>query len=152
MRALMGLILLVTPACMSSPAGGERSGDRMLEQFMRDYAAAWNRHDADGIAREFYRTREAFADESARLAQGFEALRAQGYSHSDIIEVKACRMGPDEAWAGMRFVRLTAAGEPLGPPLRASAYTLRRFSDGWRIVRVGPGAASPETPLACPAP
>ncbi|HZZ67201.1 MAG TPA: hypothetical protein VFE18_03420, partial [Phenylobacterium sp.] len=50
--------------------------------------------------------------------------------------IEACVIGPDQAMAEMRFSRLKADGTPLPPKDRASLYFLRRFPDGWRIVRI----------------
>ncbi len=118
---------------------------------MWDYTKAWNRHDSQTIGRDFYRTGPSVAEQQASLERGFESLRAQGYHHSDIFEVKACMTGADTAWAGMKFSRLKADGEPLPPKDRASSYTLSKFADGWRITKVGAGGVSADQPLACPA-
>ena len=69
--------------------------------------------------------------------------------NSDIREIKACMTGPETAWAGMKFSRLKADGEPLPPKDRASAYELKKFDDGWRITKLTGGDAA--KPLACPA-
>jgi hypothetical protein len=50
----------------------------------------------------------------------------------------------------MKYSRLTKAGEPLPPKDRASAYDLKKFGDGWRIIKISP--ADPGVPLTCPAP
>lgn len=122
-----------------------------VEQTMWDYTKAWNKHDAAAIAKNFYRTGPTVEEQTARLERSFENLRSQGYHHSDIFEVKGCMTGPDTAWAGMKFSRLKANGEPLPPKDRASSYTLKKFADGWRITRVGAGGVSADQPLTCPA-
>lgn len=119
---------------------------------MWDYTKAWNRHDSAIIARDFYRTGPTLEERTASLERGFESLRAQGYHHSDIHEVKACMTGSDTAWAAMKFSRLKASGEPLPPTIRASSYTLEKFPEGWRITKVGAGGVSADQPLTCPAP
>lgn len=116
---------------------------------MWGYTRAWNQHDSATIARDFYRTGPSLEEQTANLERGFVSLRAQGYHHSDIHAILGCPTGPDTAWAGMRFTRLTADGEPLPPKDRASSYDLKKFADGWRIVKLGGGDAS--QPLACPA-
>lgn len=118
---------------------------------MWDYTKAWNKHDSATIARQFYRTGPTVEEQTASLERGFENLRAQGYHHSDIFEIKACMTGPDAAWAGMKFSRLKADGQALPPRDRASSYTLKKFEDGWRITRVGAGGVSADQPLVCPA-
>ena len=146
---LAGLIVVLTlGACASAPAPAP---EKAVEQFMWDYTKAWNRHDSQTIGRDFYRTGPSVEDQQASLERGFENLRAQGYHHSDIFEVKACMTGADTAWAGMKFSRLKADGEPLPPKDRASSYTLSKFADGWRITKVGAGGVSADQPLACPA-
>jgi len=150
MKPLMGLVAaLAAGACAVSP-GSPPSAEAAVEQFMWDYTKAWNRHDAAAIAQDFYRLGPTVEEQTASLERGFENLRAQGYHHSDIFEVKGCMTGPDTAWAGMKFSRLKADGEPLPPKDRASAYLLTRFADGWRITRMGAGGASADQPLACP--
>mgnify|MGYP003391592040 FL=1 len=122
-----------------------------VEQLMWNYTKAWNRHDAAAIAQNFYRTGPTIEEQTASLERSFENLRSQGYHHSDIFEIKACLTGADTAWAGMKFSRLKADGQPLPPKDRASSYTLTKFADGWRITKVGVGGVSADKPLACPA-
>lgn len=147
MRIPAILALLAVAACMSAP---QPAPEKAVEQLMWDYTKAWNRHDSAAIAKNFYRTGPTVEEQTASLERGFENLRAQGYHHSDIFEIKACMTGPDTAWAGMKFSRLKASGDPLPPKDRASSYTLRKFADGWRITRVGAGGVSADKPLECP--
>lgn len=147
MRSLFVIAVLAVSACALAPPPGP---EKAVEQFMWDYTKAWNKHDAATIARAFYRTGPTVEEQSASLERGFENLRGQGYHQSDIFEVKACMTGADTAWAGMKFSRLKANGEPLPPKDRASSYTLKRFDDGWRITRVGVGGVSADQPLMCP--
>lgn len=144
-------ILLALGACETAPPAPSLAPERMVEQLMWDYTKAWNRHDSATIGRDFYRTGPSVEEQQANLERGFENLRAQGYHHSDIFEIKACMTGADTAWAAMKFSRLKADGEPLPPKDRASSYTLRKFADGWRITKVGAGGVSADQPLACPA-
>jgi hypothetical protein len=146
-RIALSLALLMTAACATSPP---KTPDQEVEAFMWDYTRTWNRHDAAGIAQNFYRMpgRDVAAQTAANV-QTFAGLVAQGYDHSDIREIKTCVTGLDRAWAGMKFSRLKADGTALPPTDRASSYELQRFPDGWRIVRLmGYDAAQP---LACPA-
>lgn len=147
MRLLAAATLLLMSGCASSLAP-----EMQVEQFMREYTRAWNKHDSAAIARDFYRTGPSVPEQEASLERGFESLRGQGYHHSDIFEIKGCMTGADTAWAAMKFSRLKEDGEPLPPKDRASSYTVRKFSDGWRITRVGAGGVSADQPLACPAP
>ena len=148
MRLAAAIVILGLGSCTSAPAPAP---EKAVEQFMWDYTKAWNRHDSQTIGRDFYRTGPSVAEQQASLERGFENLRSQGYHHSDIFEVKACMTGADTAWAGMKFSRLKADGEPLPPTDRASSYTLSKFADGWRITKVGAGGVSADQPLACPA-
>lgn len=148
MRLAIALAALALTACATPPAPAP---EQAVEQFMWDYTRAWNKHDTATIARDFYRTGTTIEEQKASLDRSFDSLRAQGYHHSDIFEVKACMTGPDTAWAGMKFSRLKADGEPLPPKDRASSYTLTKFTDGWRITKVGASPIKAENPLACPA-
>jgi hypothetical protein len=116
---------------------------------MTAYTVAWNKHDAAAVAQKFYRMGPSVEAQTASLKKQFDALVAQGYDKSAIHEIKACATGPDTGWAGMHFSRLKANGEPLPPKDRASQYDLKKFPDGWRIVKLGGGDAS--KPLTCPA-
>ena len=146
MRTLLALGMLAACGCASTPPAPEKD----VETLMWNYTKAWNKHDSVAIARDFYRTGPTVEEQTASLERGFENLRAQGYHHSDIFEVKACMTGADTAWAGMKFSRLKATGEPLPPKDRASSYTLKKFADGWRITKVGAGGVAADQPLACP--
>jgi hypothetical protein len=141
--AMAGMILA---GCAASPAPA--SDEKTVEAFMWEYTRVWNTHDAAKIARDFYRTGPAVPEQTASLETSFATLRAQGYKSSDIRAIKACMTGADAAWAGMRFSRLKADGEPLPPKDRASAYDLKKFADGWRIVKVM--SADAAEPLECP--
>lgn len=147
MRLTLMTACLALGACATAPA----SPERQVEQFMWAYTQAWNRHDAATIARDFYRTGPSVDEQRANLDATFETLRAQGYHHSDIFEIKACMTGADTAFAAMKFSRLKADGEPLPPKDRASSYTLSKFADGWRITKVGATQIKASDPLACPA-
>jgi hypothetical protein len=149
MRFIFAFAALTMSACATAPAAAP---ELVVEQFMWDYTKAWNKHDTATIAREFYRTGPTIEEQKAGLDRSFEGLRAQGYHHSDIFEVTACMTGADTAWAGMKFSRLKASGEPLPPKDRASSYTLTKFADGWRITKVGATPIKAEDPLVCPAP
>jgi hypothetical protein len=153
MRRVIGALALALAGalagCMAAPKPA--SPEAAVEQFMWDYTKAWNRHDSAAIARDFYRLGSSVEEQTASLERGFENLRAQGYQKSDIFEVKACVTGADTAWAGMKFSRLKANGEPLPPKDRASSYLVQKFEDGWRITRMGAGGVSADQPLACPA-
>ena len=152
MRLAIAIACLAIGACASTPAPAPAPApEAAVEQFMWDYTKAWNRHDSQTIGRDFYRTGPSVEEQQANLERGFENLRAQGYHHSDIFEIKACMTGADTAWAGMKFSRLKADGEPLPPKDRASSYTLQKFADGWRITKVGAGGATADAPLVCPA-
>jgi hypothetical protein len=144
-RLAAALAFATLAACVQS-----RTPEMIVEQHMWNYTKAWNLHDSATIARDFYRTGPTIEEQTASLERGFENLRAHGYHHSDIHEVKACITGADTAWAAMKFTRLKENGEPLPPKDRASSYTLQKFADGWRITKVGAGGVSAGQPLTCP--
>lgn len=149
MRLAWAAIVLAMGACASGPQAPSLAPEKVVEQFMWDYTRTWNRHDSASIARDFYRMGPGVAEQAESLEKGFVNLRAQGYHHSDIHEIKACLTGPDTAWAGMKFSRLKADGEALAPRDRASSYELKKFADGWRITKLTGGDAA--RPLGCPA-
>ena len=146
--AMLAATGLAVSGCATAPA---MTPVQQVEAHMKGYTEAWNKHDSATIARDFYRTGPTVAEQTASLERGFENLRAQGYDHSDIYEIKGCMTGPDTAWAGMKFSRLKKDGEPLPPKDRASSYTLTKFADGWRITKVGAGGVAADKPLVCPA-
>jgi hypothetical protein len=147
MKILAALILaLLSSACAATPA--PKTPDQQVEAFMWDYTKTWNRHDASAIAKNFYRQGPTVEAQTASLAKTFADMKAQGYDKSDIHEIKGCITGPDTAWAGMKFTRLKTDGAPLGPKDRASSYDLKKFPDGWRIVKLKGWDAA--MPLACP--
>lgn len=145
MRFAISCAALLLVGCAVAPAPNSAGA---VEAFMWDYTRTWNKHDAAGIAANFYRMGPSVEDQTTSLTRQFEALVGQGYDHSDIHAIKACLTGPDTAWAGMRFSRLKADGEPLPPKERASSYDVKKFADGWRIIKLNGGDAS--QPLACP--
>jgi hypothetical protein len=147
MRLLLAALASLS-ACTMTPQ--PEKPEAAVEQFMWDYTKAWNRHDSATIAKVFYRIGPTVEEQTASLERGFENLRAQGYHHSDIFEIKACMTDVDAAWAGMKFSRLKADGEPLPPKDRASSYDLKKFEDGWRITKLGAGGVSADQPLKCP--
>ncbi len=120
-----------------------------VEAHMKGYTEAWNRHDAAEIAKNFYRLGPSVEEQTRSLEASFARLKGQGYDHSDIYEIKGCPTGPDTAWAAMKFSRLKTDGQPLQANI-ASAYTLTKFPDGWRITKMGAGGAAFDKPLECP--
>lgn len=137
---------LVLAACASLPPKSAQEED--VEAFMREYTRVWNTHDSAQIAARFYRLGPDVAAQTVSLERQFVSLRDQGYSHSAIYEIKGCLIDEATAWAGMRYSRLRKDGVALPPERRASQYDLKKFSDGWRIVRIG--GADAERPIACP--
>jgi hypothetical protein len=146
MKIIAALSLtLMTAACATTPS---QTPDQQVEAFMRDYTTTWNKHDAAAIAKNFYRQGPTVEEQTASLTKTFADMKAQGYDKSDIHEIKGCVTGPDTAWAGMKFTRLKTDGTPLGPKDRASSYDLKKFADGWRILKLNGYDAS--KPLECP--
>lgn len=142
---LAGAALLALAGCATEAK--PLTEDQRVEQFMWAYTQAWNRHDAAAIAQNFYRMGPSVEDQTKATAKTFADMVAGGYEKSDIYEIKGCVTGPDTAWAGMKFSRLKADGSFFQKD-RASNYDLKRFPDGWRIVKLTGGDFS--KPLACP--
>ena len=138
--------LLVLSACATS---APMTPVQEVEAHMKGYTEAWNRHDPAAIAKSFYRLGPTVEEQTRNLEKTFADLKARGYDHSDIYEIKGCMTGPDTAWAAMKFSRLKTDGSPLQANM-ASAYLLTKFPDGWRITKMGAGGASFDKPLTCP--
>jgi len=137
------LTAFAAAALLAAPArADERSRD--LEALIRDYIVLWNAHDAHAIWTRVYRLDAAQGARSeSDLAAEFSRLQAQGYDHSDLQSVQACRLTPQTAIAILRFSRLKTDGSPMPPRDRASLYALRKFDDGWRVTgRQGMDAAA----------
>jgi hypothetical protein len=147
MKFVFALGAMALAGC--SMLGPEMTPVQQVEAHMKGYTEAWNRHDAAGIAKSFYRLGPSVEDQTRSLEKSFADLRARGYDHSDIYEIKGCMTGPDTAWAAMKFSRLKTDGTPLQANL-ASAYNLTKFPDGWRITKMGAGGATFDKPLQCP--
>lgn len=147
----MRLAMMALALAVAAPLSPAMAQVKDVEQFMKDYTITWNRHDAAGIAKNFYRLGASVEEQTKSLETSFARLKSQGYHHSDIFEIKGCMTGADTAWAAMKFSRLKADGSPVQANL-ASAYLLKKFPDGWRIVKMGAGGASFDKPLTCPAP
>jgi len=145
MRRLILLAALVLAAAL--PARADERGAE-VKAVMEEYLRLWNAHDAVAIIARIYRfdAPNPMGD-LAGLSAEFARLKAQGYDHSTNAGIEACIVGPDQALAEMRFSRLKADGTPLPPKDRATLYQLRRFPDGWRIVRLIPMSATAK--VAC---
>lgn len=129
--ALALLALLAPAAARADPAAGD------LEAMMREYTRLWSARDAHAIWTRLYRMDpgQGFATE-ADLAAEFARLTAQGYDHSDLTSVEACKLSATRGLAVLRFIRLKTDGTPMPPKDRATLYLLRRFDDGWRITQL----------------
>ena len=135
----MRRLILIAAVLMSAATGAARADERGAEvkAVMEQYLSLWNAHDAAAINARIYRLDppNPMASE-AGIAAEFARLKAQGYDHSTNAGIEACVVGPDQALAELRFSRLKADGTALPPKDRATLYVLRRFPDGWRIVRL----------------
>jgi hypothetical protein len=145
MRRLFLALAAVLIAASAAQAGPR---EREVEAVMDEYLRLWNAHDAAAITSRIYRfDGPNRMGERAGLEAEFARLKAQGYDHSDKISIEACLLTADSALAEFRFSRLKTDGTPLGPKDRATLYVLRRFPDGWRIVRLIPMSAGAD--LTC---
>lgn len=145
---LTAAFLFALGITLSSCMTMTKTPEQEVEEFMWAYTRAWNKHDAPTLARDFYRIGDRTVEQQTEsFKKQFADLVAQGYTHSDIYEIKGCPTGADTAWAGMKFSRLKKDGGFVARD-RASSYTLKKFADGWRIVSVGGGDFA--KPLECP--
>ena len=141
-----GLGLAVAAGCASTPEAAIESD---AEAFMWGYTEAWNRHDTQSLAANYWAMTPSVEEEKARLDATFKQMVDQGYARSTIHEIKSCPTGENTAWAGMKFTRFLTDGEVMGPRDRASEYGLTWKDDrGWRITSIGGSDAS--KPLECP--
>lgn len=139
---LAALSLAVVLPVATGPALADERGAE-VKAVMEDYLRLWNAHDAAAITARIYRFDAPNPMGGlAGLSAEFARLKAQGYDHSTDGGIEACIVGPGQALAEMRFSRLKANGDALAPKDRATLYQLRRFPDGWRIVRMIPMSAS----------
>lgn len=142
MRRLILFAVLMLATAATGPARADERGSE-VKAVMEEYLRLWNAHDAAAITGRIYRfdAPNPMGD-LAGLQAEFARLKAQGYDHSANAGIEACVVGPGQALAEMRFSRLRADGTALPPKDRATLYQLRRFPDGWRIVRLIPLSAT----------
>jgi hypothetical protein len=141
------LLLAAAALAIAAPARADEGG-REVAAVMAEYFRLWNAHDAAAITSRIYRFDGPNPmGERAGLEAQFAQLKAQGYDRSVWHGVDACVIGPDQAIAELRFTRMKTDGTPLGPKDRATLYVLRRFPDGWRIVRLI--GMSPAAKVSC---
>jgi hypothetical protein len=134
MKRMIGLALvLAISACASAPPAPSLAPEKVVEQFMWNYTATWNKHDSATIARDFYRMGAGVPEQTESLEKGFVNLRTQGYHHSDIHEIKACIIGGGHGLGRNEVLtshgsRCSAAAERPGELLRTEEVR-RRMAD-----------------------
>lgn len=145
----MKVLIVVLSMCLAPllpTHADERAAD--VEAFMEEYLRAWNAGDATTITQKMYRfdianafgTREGLASEFARL-------KANGYSHSQKISIKACWINATQALVDLRYTRLKVDGTAMPPRERATLYFVKKTDDGLRINHFIP--MNPTASFAC---
>jgi len=110
----------------------ERAKD--VETFMEEYLTLWNAGDAATITARVYRFEKpnAFATKDGLQAE-FNRLKADGYSRSEKISIRACWINQTQALVELRYTRLKVDGSAMPPKDRSTLYFVKRTVDGLRI-------------------
>jgi hypothetical protein len=108
---------------------------REVAGLMAAYFRTWNAKDAEGLAANIYRfgpnsPLQSAADMRALL----DRTVAEGWDYSVLDTLDIHPLDGGAFLANGLFTRFTVDGEPLLPVRRPTAYVIREFEDGWRIV------------------
>lgn len=111
------------------------SPGREVAGLMADYFRIWNAKDAAGLAANIYR----FGPNSPlQTAADMQALLdrtvAEGWDYSTLDRLGVHPLEGGAFLANGLFTRFNKAGEPLLPVRRPTAYVIKGFDDGLRIV------------------
>jgi hypothetical protein len=125
----VGLVALAAPAFAQTPADDVRA-------FVGRYVDAFNKGDAATLANDFYRLSSLEpAEQQARLAKQFEALRADSFGKMTLYSAVPCIQGAASAEVQVNFAYNYTFGGVMDPPGDVSSvFRLRKTEDGWRIV------------------
>ncbi len=66
--------------------------------------------------------------------QAVAAIRAQGYSHSEILDLNIRLLSPNAAFTDFKFRRYLKDGTVMGKATRETGQLVVRTADGWRIA------------------
>jgi hypothetical protein len=120
-----------------------------IEALLRTYIDAFNKGDAERLARDVYRIPgEDSAVTQAQLAEKFAALRQDSFGRIDLFGMKACPASADATKAELRLAWLYTFGGYMEPGEQALVFDLAKTADGWRIT--GETSAALDSALACP--
>jgi hypothetical protein len=106
-----------------------------VEALLRAYIDAFNKGDAERLARDVYRIPgEDSAVTQARLAEKFAALRQDSFGRIDLFGMKACPSVADATKAELRLAWLYTFGGYMEPGEQALVFDLEKTTDGWRVT------------------
>jgi hypothetical protein len=116
-----------------------------LEQFYRDYNAAFNAADLATVESRFtfpwlvisaggIRQVEDGPDRSDHYRSVIDALKAKGWSGSRIDRYEQFRIGEDGALVAVHYSRLRGDGSVIDGG--RAGYMLRHGSDGWKFTAI----------------
>jgi hypothetical protein len=102
---------------------------------MREYFRVWNAKDAHALATRIYR----FGPNSplqteADIQQLLDRLVTEGWDYSTLDAIAIHPLDGESWLANGRFSRFTADGRAMPPANRPTAYVIKEFPDGLRIV------------------
>lgn len=138
-RRVSTLSWALAAACLCQPASAQSPRETAADgvtAFVERYVDAFNRGDAAALAADFYQLPGVDqAAQQARLAQQFEALRADSFGKMTLYGAKPCVHGAASAEVQVDFAYNYTFGGVMDPPGdQSSVFRLRKTEDGWRIV------------------
>ena len=146
MKAFFSLIAAAATIASAQAVADERAKD--VVTFMEEYLRLWNAGDAAAITSKIYRfdSPNAFGTQEG-LQSEFARLKADGYSHSDKINIEACWISATQALVDLRYTRLKTDGTAMPPKERSTLYFVKKTTDGLRINNLIP--MNPTTHWSC---
>lgn len=143
---------LVAAACLAmlaAPAFAQTPADE-IRAFVGRYVDAFNKGDAASLSTDFYRLSSVEpAEQQARLAKQFEALRADSFGKMTLYSAIPCMQGAASAEVQVNFAYNYTFGGVMDPPGDVSSvFRLRKTEDGWRIVATNDLKAGETMPCA----
>ena len=141
--AALLLALLVTPLCADRSAlAGPGDDERAVQAVIRDYEAAWSRHDAHAIASFYFEpamrvsaagpsVRETRAVQEAVFSGLLQRLAQRGYATSVLQHLEVHLLDVDTAIASGVVMRDRPDGSVL--ETLGATWLLWRTTEGWKI-------------------
>jgi hypothetical protein len=140
--------LCLAAVCAAAPAAAQ-TPEPDVEALLRAYIDAFNKGDAERLARDVYRIPgEESAAKQARLAEKFAALRQDSFGRIDLFGMKACPASADATKAELRLAWLYTFGGYMEPGEQALVFDLAKTADGWRVT--GETSAPLDSQFSCP--